>query len=93
MAKSIMPANEKGRCYICDRKCPTQEHHIFGGANRKISDREGLTVYLCADCHTGNQGVHRNKELMDYMHRLGQIVYEEKHTRQEFMQLFGRNYL
>lgn len=91
--KSIMPCDEKGKCYICERRCATHLHHIYGGANRKISDREGLTVYLCPECHTGTHGVHRNKELMDYLHRLGQIEYEHTHTREEFMQLFGKNYL
>ena len=51
MAKSVLPFNVKGRCYICHAQCETDEHHIFEGANRKASDKYGLTVYLCRVCH------------------------------------------
>lgn len=91
--KSIMSGDEKGECYICGFHGYTEVHHIFGGANRKISDREGLTVNLCRACHTGDHGVHNDKDLMDYMHRLGQRAYEKTHSREEFMRLFGKNYL
>ena len=40
---------EEKRCWLCGRNGaddPLDVHHIFGGANRKLSDRFGLTVYL-----------------------------------------------
>ena len=69
-------------------------HHIFGAANRKKSEQHGLKVWLCGYHHNlSNTGVHFNKLLDSKLKRLAQGKYEETHTREEFMQEFGRNYL
>lgn len=51
MAKSIMPFNAKGRCYICKANCETDTHHIFQGSNRAKCDEMGLTIEICRVCH------------------------------------------
>lgn len=92
--KSIIQNNRRGICYICKSVTQTEEHHIFGAANRRWSERYGLKVYLCPYCHRDNKnGVHGNKEAADQLHRIGQSAFEREHTRQEFMQIFGKNYL
>lgn len=79
-------------CYICGS--PRVEiHHIFGGANRKNSERFGLIVPLCHRHHTGEDGVHFDKNMMDKFHQIGQRYFETVATRAEFMKIFGRNYL
>ena len=43
--------NDK-RCFLCGRNDtgdPLERHHIFGGANRKKSEKYGLVVYLCGN--------------------------------------------
>jgi hypothetical protein len=71
-----------------------QCHHIFGGtANRKKSEQYGLKVWLCYEHHLGKEGVHYNKKMMDYLHRIGQMKFEETHTRENFRQEFGKSYL
>ena len=89
-----------GRCYICmkngsDRHWPIlHKHHAFLGANRKIAETEGLYVFLCPDHHEfGTDAVHRNYEILREIQRDAQRAYEENHSRQQFMKLFGRNYL
>lgn len=91
-----------GTCYLCmllhdDYRLhnAVQEHHIFGGvANRKISEAEGLKVYLCLTHHTaGHEAVHNNQTNMRLLQQEGQRAFERTHTRVEFMTLFGRNYL
>ncbi len=90
-----------GTCYLCmllhdDYRThyPLHEHHIFGGPNRKISEAEGLKVYLCLNHHTvGPVAVHNNQTNMRLLQQEGQRAYEQTHTRTEFMELFGRNYL
>lgn len=52
-----------------------------------------MKVWLCARHHTSDYGVHFNKELDLKLKRMGQKKFEEKHTREEFIRLFGRNYL
>lgn len=80
-------------CFFCGNP-QVQEHHIFGGSNRKHSEKYKLVVYLCRHHHTDSpSGVHHNKEMMDYLHRLGQEEFEQEHSREKFMRTFGRNYL
>lgn len=71
---------------------PGKTSHIRG-SNRKWSEKYGLTVYLCCECHRGRSGVHFNAEIMDELHKTGQQAFEKHHTRAEFMKIFGRNYL
>lgn len=91
---------KNGTCYLCMKLSGDytyhwylEEHHIFGGPNRVHSEAEGLKVYLCQECHRGRNGVHMDREKMDFLHREGQKAYEKTHTRDQFMQLIGRNYL
>lgn len=103
MAKSIINSDEKGRCYRCGRICRTEKHHIFGGANRKLSEKYGLTVYLCHECHNEPpHGAHFSKETAAWLHRIGQTAFEvNRHNqgaewdeaRTEFVRIFGKNYL
>lgn len=90
-----------GTCYLCmklnddyRKHQVVHEHHIFGGYNRQISEAEGLKVYLCLAHHIdGPEAVHNNHENMRILQRDGQIAYEQEHTRQQFMERIGRNYL
>ena len=95
--------NERKPCFLCGRYAYTERHHIFGAANRKLSEQDGLVVDLCPDCHNRPpNGVHFNKERMDALRRYGQTVYENNliadgKTRQEartaFIKRYGKNYL
>lgn len=98
MSKSIMEESGTRRCYACGCYATQgylHEHHIFGGANRKLSEKYGLKVHLCYVCHEDNErGVHgRNTILRNQLHREGQQAFEREHTREEFMEIFGKNYL
>lgn len=81
-------------CYLCGRRTGLEEHHIFGGvANRKISEKYGLKVWLCHECHTGTDGAQydplKNRRLkMD-----AQYAFEMDHSRAEWMRIIGKNYL
>ena len=47
MSKSMFDT-KKGTCFICGCHGYTEKHHIFGGvANRRLSEADGLWVYLC----------------------------------------------
>lgn len=76
---------------------PLDRHHIFGGANRPISEKYGLVVYLCRyRCHTGGRGaVHNNARTMQMLHEYGQKKWmdENNGTIEDFIKIFGRNYL
>ena len=76
-------------CRLCGRPA-TQTHHIFNGANRKNSEKYGLTVRLCAECH---EKIHQDQKLDEWMKKEGQREFERKHLRSEFMAIFRKNYL
>lgn len=80
-------------CFICDTTRNLQEHHVFfGTGKRKLSEKYGMKVPLCMECHTGGQGAHLNRELDIYIKQLAQIEFEKNFSFEEFMRIFGRNY-
>lgn len=86
------------KCFITGRTDNIQCHHIWGGANRKISDRMGFWVYLTQGLHNGNDpgAVHNNPgqgyDLM--LKQLCQRAWEgEGHSREDFIKLIGKSYL
>ena len=92
MAKSILQKEKE--CFLCRCMRNLEQHHIFGGANRKWSEKYGLKVWLCPRCHRDpKEGVHGNREIMENLHRKGQQAFEKNHTHEEFMKIFGKNYL
>lgn len=85
---------EPGVCFICERQTETALHHIYGGAKRKMSDRNGFTVFLCPDCHQyAPHAVHRCRETAEKLKAVCQKAYEKTHDRDDFMALVGKNYL
>ena len=96
MSKSILKHNYKGVCYICKRCTNTENHHIFGAGNRTKADQEGLTVYLCHNCHNeAPRGVHRNRAVDLFLKRIGQQAWMDYYgkTKEDFIKEYGRNYL
>ena len=102
MAKSIMQDKTGGCCYLCmllnddyHRRTDLQEHHVmFGTADRKLSERYGLKVYLCLQHHTvGPEAVHNNKKNDNLLKLKAQQTFEKKHSHEEWMLLFQKNYL
>lgn len=92
-SKSII-VDDMEHCYVCGSPYIQIHHCIYGVANRKLSDKYGLVVPLCCEHHTGNAGVHRNKDLDLHLKKLSQEAFERKYgARNEFIRVFGRNYL
>ena len=83
-----------GTCAICGRWGALESHHVFGGSNRKKSERYGYKVSLCHWCHNEPpNGVHHNAKNMLALHQKYQRIFEQTHTRQQFMSEFGKDYL
>lgn len=90
--KSIL--QEKKECFVCRTTQDLQLHHVlYGTSNRKQADKYGLTVWLCLRHHTGDRGVHFDNGLDLKLKEMAQAKFEETHTREEFIKIFGRNYL
>ena len=85
--------NEKKECYFCRTTQNLEKHHIFRGCRRQTADRLGLWVWLCHEHHTGASGVHNNTNLFRTLQKLAQVKFEQEHTRLEWMQEIGKNYI
>lgn len=99
MSKSIL--QEEKECYITGAiegdYVTLHQHHIFEGVGRKKrADEDGLWVWLRAELHNAsNYSVHsgNNKELDLQLKRRAQRAYEETHSRQSFIERYGKSYL
>lgn len=100
--KSIMQYKEAGQCYLCrilnrdySIKRDRQEHHVMGGmANRKLSEKYGLKVYLCPDHHLyGPYAAHGNAEVAELLHKEAQKAFILAYPGLDFREIFGKNYL
>ena len=91
--KSILQDEKK--CYLCGREYGLERHHIFAGvANRRISEAEGLWVWLCGEtCHRGIDGAQYDPEKNRFLKQMAQMAYEQTHSHDEWMKLIRRNYL
>jgi len=101
--KSIMHGRD-GTCYMCMKihddfsyHRVLHEHHVFGGvANRPLSEKYGLKVYLCLDHHeTGPEAVHFNPDpgFRRWLQAEGQKAFERTYPEMDFLEIFGKNYI
>lgn len=91
-AESILPTEDR-RCYLCLNVAETVRHEIYyGTANRRLSKREGCWVNLCPRCH---EEVHKrpNEGCDGFLKRNAQWYFEKNSSREEFVEIFGRNYI
>ena len=97
--KSILQKKD-GTCYLCGKlhgdysRKNVQEHHVvFGTANRKLSEKYGLKVYLCLYHHVeGTEAVHRNAGLDRMLKIEAQRVFCKEFPKLDWMAVFGKNY-
>lgn len=92
--KSIIQNVKK--CFVCSKRTNLHDHHIyFGTSRRKISEKNGLKVWLCYEHHEGTYGVHGKygHDLDLLLKQTCQKKFEETHTRSEFITLIGKNYI
>lgn len=91
--KSII--QDEKECFICHTTIGLHDHHIFyGNANRKLSEKYGLKCWLCGYHHNLSKwSVHYNSDLDLTLKRKAQKIFEETHSRNEFLKIFGKNYL
>lgn len=77
------------RCYICKAK-KDDLHEIFEGSNRQVSMKYGLVIPICRKCHTK---VTNDKTLQDKLHKVAQKEFKRHYKTENFIQIFGENYL
>ena len=80
---------------MCHTTQNLHDHHIFyNTANRRLSEKFGLKIWLCAAHHNMSDfGIHFDKDLDLKVKQMAQEVFEQDHSRDEFRQIFGKSYL
>ena len=84
-------------CWVCGVSKNIMLHHIFyGTGKRALSDKYGLTIYLCGMHHNlSKQGIHQNKELDNQVKAMAQEKAMEYYgwSVEDFIKIFRRNYI
>lgn len=87
-------------CFLCGKNGWSDKldrHHIFNKHNRNKSEKYGLVVYLCHnECHIfGKNAVHNNRDVDLKLKQYGQqkAMEEQGWTKEDFIKVFGKNYL
>jgi predicted HNH restriction endonuclease len=92
MKKSII-TDDMTHCYNCGSTYGIQMHHaIYGSANRKLADEDGLIVPLCHACH---DSLHRlNPKLAYSIRQVAQKAWEAVYGgREAFLKRYGRSWM
>lgn len=91
---SIIQKNNK-ECFICGYYGQLEKHHPLNKYNRTKSDKEGLTVMLCVNCHRGINGAHHDRAVDLYLKEAAQQAWMKHYnkTKEDFINEYGRNYL
>ena len=77
-------------CFFCGTTNWLEEHHAFGSANRKWSEKYGLKYYLCKRHH---MEAHSDPSIRGILQMRAQLEWEKRYgNRNDFMAVFGRNY-
>jgi hypothetical protein len=87
------PLFELGYCWGCYRTQGLERHHIYGSnPDRQHSERYGLYVDLCHECHLSVTN-EKDKGLISRLKQEGQRRFEQTNSRDEFYKIFGRYYI
>lgn len=81
-------------CYFTGT-APVERHHIFGGVNRKNSEKYGFIVPLRPDIHPNGVYAGQSAKLIDLkLKTMAQEYFEREYgTRDDFRRIFGKSYL
>lgn len=90
--------HDMDHCIITGRQDHVERHHVFGGPWRGLSERYGYVVPIHAEMHPNGAFCRLNpddRKAMDLrLKRACQKHFEREHgSREDFIEVFGRNYL
>ena len=86
--------DDMDHCYFTG-SAQVERHHIWGGSNRKNSEKYGFMVPLRPDLHPNGVMAGNNAEEIDLKLKQMSQKYFEEHcgTRDEFRKIFGKSVL
>ena len=63
-------------------------HLICGRGRRQNGTKDKLILPVCSECHGK---IHENSVSMALSKMVGQAIYEQNHTREEFRERYGQS--
>ena len=74
---------------------PVERHHIFGGANKKNSEKRGFIAPLRPDLHPNGVFAGKDAKAVDLRLKTMAQEYYESHygSREDFIKEFGKSVL
>lgn len=93
MTASII--QQEKRCYVTGATTGLDAHHCFKSSRRKAAERYGLKVWLRHDVHMAmHDHMPPYETLENELKAVAQQAFEDRGgTRDDFMRIFGANYL
>lgn len=68
-------------CIFCGRQAEAEHHLIFGTAGRELSEKDGLKIPVCNNCHNMGQKlcrIHENPMAERMSKIIGQLAWERE---------------
>lgn len=68
-------------CCICGKTVEAEHHLIFGTAGRQLSEKDGLKIPICNNCHNTGKAtmrIHGNPVAERLSKMLGQAIWERQ---------------
>ena len=86
--------DDMDHCYFTGASL-VERHHIFGGSNRKNSEKYGFVIPLRPDMHPNGAQAGKNAADIDLkLKQMSQMYFEEHYgTRDDFRRIFGKSVL
>ena len=86
-------------CISCGKPTVSEFHHlVYGVANRRLSDDDGLIIPICRSCH---DDIHKYGIAGNLSKMFGQAIFERNEcakgatldeAREKFRKRYGRSY-
>jgi len=74
-------------CLVCECEPTRHGHHLIcGGGKRKNGTEDKLILPVCAKCH---EKIHHSGTSMKLSKMLGQAIFEQACTREEYRKRYG----
>ena len=86
--------DDMDNCYFTG-DAPVERHHIFGGSNRKNSEKDGFVIPLRPDLHPNGAQAGKNAADIDLkLKQMSQRYFEEHYgTRDDCRRIVGKSVL
>ncbi len=86
--------DDMDHCYFTGT-APVERHHIWGGANRRNSEKYGFVIPLRPDLHPNGAHAGQAAAVIDLkLKQMSQVYFEEHYgTRDDFRKTFGKSVL